>query len=98
MAVGSGAPSALNVFKRIPRARRLALGYKYAAATRLGLVPRPREAVLDEFRGFPPITSHFSLAFYPSQPRNPSSPAVATTINGLTLVKMKTAAQTAVRR
>ena len=35
---------------------------------------------------------------YPSQPRNPANPAVATTINGLTLVKINTPAQMAVRR
>ena len=43
------------------------------------------------------LTSHM-VSSYPSHPRNPINPAAATTINGLTLVKMKTAAQTAVRR
>jgi hypothetical protein len=44
------------------------------------------------------VFSYCDIRIYPSQPRNPISPAVPTTINGLTLVKMKTAAQSAVRR
>jgi hypothetical protein len=46
----------------------------------------------------PSLLASHAVSRYPSQPRNPISPAVATTINGFTLVKMKTAEQTAVRR
>jgi hypothetical protein len=47
-----------------------------------------------------PFTAHRSPSTppYPSQPRNPANPAIATTINGLTLVKINTAAQIAVSR
>jgi hypothetical protein len=42
------------------------------------------------------ITNHLPL--YPSQPRNPASPATATTINGLILVNTNTPVHMAVRR
>ena len=47
MTAGSVAPPALNPFlKRVPRARRLAQGYKYAAATRLDFLTLRRARCL----------------------------------------------------